>query len=78
MHPTQINYKLTQLRRMRRKFQLNQCPYDDTIAELKGGLQEAPKWLNAVRKFPPEKTYLFPGKLGRPSFFTATKYVKFY
>mmetsp|Transcript_23217 Transcript_23217/g.37186 ORF Transcript_23217/g.37186 Transcript_23217/m.37186 type:complete len:312 (+) Transcript_23217:1699-2634(+) len=60
---------MTQLIRIRRKKQRSLCPYDDTIAQLKGGMQHAPKWLRSVRKYPPEKMWLTPGKVARPSEF---------
>ena len=60
---------MAQLIRMRRKRQRSLCPFDDTIAQLKGGLQTAPKWLRSVRKYPPEKMWLTPGKVARPSEF---------
>lgn len=60
---------MAQVRRMRRKLQRGLCPYDDTIALLKGGLQSTPKWLNSVRKYPPSKMHLTPGKIPRPSEF---------
>eukprot|EP01083_Nonionella_stella_P099148 278793_1 len=60
---------MTQLIRMRRKRQRSLCPFDDTIAQLKGGMQHAPKWLRSVRKYPPEKMWLTPGKVARPSEF---------
>ena len=60
---------MSHTRRMRRRFQRGLCPYDDTLSQLKGGLQTAPKWLDSVRKYPPSKMYLTPGKVGRPSEF---------
>ena len=60
---------MTTLFRIKRKTQKFICPYDDIVSQLKGGLQNAPKWLNSVRKYPPEKMHLFPGKLGRPAQF---------
>lgn len=60
---------MTQLVRMKRKRQRGLCPFDDTIAQLKGGMQHAPKWLRSVRKYPPEKMWLTPGKIARPSEF---------
>ena len=60
---------MTQLIRMRRRKQRSLCPFDDTIAQLKGGMQHAPKWLRSVRKYPPEKMWLTPGKVARPSEF---------
>eukprot|EP01084_Bolivina_argentea_P298491 514389_1 len=60
---------MSQLIRMRRRRQRSLCPYDDTIAQLKGGMQHAPKWLRSLRKYPPEKMWLTPGKVARPSEF---------
>lgn len=60
---------MTQLIRMKRKKQRGLCPFDDTIAQLKGGMQHAPKWLRSVRKYPPEKMWLTAGKVPRPSEF---------
>jgi len=54
---------------MKRKRQRGLCPFDDTISQLKGGMQHAPKWLRSVRKYPPEKMWLTPGKVARPSEF---------